>query len=252
MAGAWMRSGGEYRYAASVDYSTSDRYYDEGSDLQTAPCAAGNYYLNQSLEYGASYYYTVFGDISGAVKSCGAENNAGISDLRVGIRGRLDPYRNGRTWEFAVIIPTGYSRTEPSRLGYGRIGMELGVHGRFKAGGAVRHSHYWSTGAEIRLWDGPPADQFQTYVRYSMPVGDAGLDFGVDGEFSLGNGRPAPTEYVNQTRLDEYDRITVRASLNYRVGRDWRLAYRLSRAVWGRHTDASTSIGVTLSRSWME
>ena len=250
-AGAWMRSGGEYRYSAGLSHSRADQYYDADEVRQDAGCTANDLYLDQDLEYGHSYYHTLFGKFSAARKSCGGETSTEGGDLELGIRGRLNPLRNGRTWEASLLIPTEDSTSDPARLGVGSYGLQLGLHGRFAAGGSVLRQRHLSTGAEVRLWEGDPSDRLRTYIDYSWPLYTLEMKVGVNGDFSLRNGSGESDWDTQRRPTDDYERVNVGGSIRKSYG-EWSVQYRISHVVWGWNTDASTTVGVSISRSWME
>lgn len=249
-AGAWMRSGGEYLYSVGVSNSRASQYFDDDSSIQDTSCSSNDIYVDQHIEYGYSYYRTLFAGFSVAQKSCGDEQSFETGDLEVGLRGRIFPLRNGKSWEASLLIPTSSSSDDPSQLGVGRLGLKLGLYGRFEAGGTVRQQRYFSTGAEVRLWEGGISHRFRTYADYSWPWMMLTAKVGLLGDFSMRNGSEGSAS-VNQTAVDDYDKISAKASIKQKIGK-WSLRYRLSRTIWGRNTDASTSLGISLSRSWQD
>ncbi|MFA9459279.1 hypothetical protein [Thiohalorhabdus methylotrophus] len=251
LAGAWMRSGGEYSYTTGMGYVTHSRYFDSNSRPRPAPCTTRDAYFDQYLEYGYSYYHTIFAGLHTTRRSCGGDRRLDGGDLELGIRGRLNLFRNGRTWEAALLLPSGEGASGPSRPGVEHYGLELGLHGRFAAGGPFHAHRYFSTGAEVRLWEGVPSEHFLTYMEYSWPAGSLDLQAGLHGNFSLRNGADG-IGWGSESPVDDYDRIRVRASLGQPLGGEWSVDYKVVRVVWGRNMDASTEVGISFGRTWME
>ncbi len=251
-AAPWMRSEGEAAWDATLTVVSGDHYWDRQGDYRPLDCRSRNLYLSQGLEYGYSYYHTLFARADLASKRCGRDAASGLGDVELGIRGRLDLYRNGRTWELSVTLPTGYSRTAPSRLGYGRIGLEAGIYGLFKGSEAdpVR-SWDWEAGTSLRWWQGPPAEQWLGYLRWARRVKPLGkFTLGLDAELSFWNGTDEPTRFVNQSRQAEYDKLTARAAFSRALGEEWGWRVALGDVLWGRNASDDLSISFGIHRIW--
>lgn len=248
-AGSWMRSESEYLYHASFSHSSADQYYDNRARLKDADCKSSDLNFNQAIEYGYSYYYTLFADISLEHSSCGGKSENDLGDLEVGIRGRINLLRNGRSWEVALIIPTDNKSSSSSNLGAGEFGIKLGLHGRFAAGGTVQLQHYITVGTELRFLSGSDAsDRLLGYINYSLPRAKFDIDLGFRAERSIGNNSIEDSLGFSSVTGD-YQQHTIQASLSHKI-EEWSLRYKISKVVWGKNTDASSAIGISLSRTW--
>ena len=128
-ASAWMRSEGELQLSMSLSLSTAEDRWDRDRRLVEADCTTRRRALDVQGEYGYSYYYTVFADAGLTNKECGGEpGESGLSDLTLGIRGRIDPFRNGRSWEIALKPPVSGDDSDTARPGNGEFGLEFGGH----------------------------------------------------------------------------------------------------------------------------
>lgn len=246
-AGAWLRSEGESYYSASMNHAQSNASWDENGDSSSSSCTSKNWHLGQSYEYGYSYYYTLLGKLGYTNTRCGVDSAQGLTDLQLGIRGRLDRYRNGRAWEAMLIIPTGYSEDKKTRIGYGRVGLELGVDFREK----LSQKAYGSFGARVRFWDGPPAHQFITHVGASMRFNDKwSLTGKITGNFSFGNGEQEAIAFVNSDHLAEFDVIKPALTMKYKLDERTGLTFGVAQNVWGRNVSKSTTGSIGIYKVW--
>ncbi|GEM_PF-5007058 len=251
-ASPWMWSEGEMYYSGSLSYTTGDKNWNENSNLVDSSCRSRNVNSHQLIEYGYSYYHTLIANLDIVSKDCGGDNYLGLGDLRLGIRGRLDPFRNGRTWEVTAIIPTGYSDTDPARPGNGKFGIEGGV--AYLSRGEYRDSaKRWDylTGASLRFWVDGPADQFIGYFTLRRYIGRHGyISAGVNAEISFQNEARLPKNLSDQTQLADFDKITAKLNWSDRLSDEWRYSIGASHVVWGRNAGHDLKIGITFSRHW--
>ncbi|MCF6235759.1 MAG: hypothetical protein L3J70_05200 [Gammaproteobacteria bacterium] len=251
-ASPWMRSETEKYYWAGISYSTGDQRWDDNSDLKKAGCRNSDLYMHHKFEYGYSYYHTLIAGLSVASANCGDDNLTGVGDLTLGIRGRLDKYTNGKSWEITMIIPTGYERDNSSRLGNGRFGIEGGVAWLFRSKNrGVPSPLSWQGGTSIRLWQGPPADQFLSYLsvqRQITTVGKIGLR--ISGDFSFQNESPEKTKFENRTRLTDFDKVRAAISWSSRINARWSYQTSVGHVLWGRNVTNNLTIGVNISHDW--
>lgn len=248
-ASPWLLSEGMSKLSSSVYYSTADAYWDRDGVRHQGDCRSNNWSLNEHYEYGYSYYHTLFAEATVVDKACGPEQVGGVGDLRLGVRGRLNLYQNGKAWEASVIVPSGYSRDRPARLGYGRFGVEVGFAMRFGVREQTRsHGEY---GASVRLWEGPPADQTQAYLKWSQQL-SAAWDGWVkmEGNFSLRNAKEEPIESLDYNRLSDYDVVRLGLGLQWTPRRMWSVDFALYYDLWGRNTGCGTGVGISVSRTW--
>lgn len=249
-ASSWMRSQGEWLSSTHLQMSSANQYFDQNSDRQPIGCTSNDLYLDQVLEYGQSYYRTLFGKFSVGQKGCGADSSFETGDLELGIRGRIDLFRNGRSWEAALLVPTSSGSISPDRLGVGRLGVKLGAHGRFKVAGDELAPQYLTTGAEMRVFASDAFHRLKIYADYQRLFWDHEVEFGLDGDFAFPRG--SADYFENSGRAyGNYDKVNATVSYKRKVG-EWSLSFKYYNTLWGRNTDAGNSIGVSVSRTWME
>jgi hypothetical protein len=154
-AGSYMQSGGDLSYSTSVGSIWATEEWDTDRNLHDASCRREYLYNGHYLEYGQSYYHTLFGGINVARSSCAEDSKEGLGDLRLGIRGRYNVFMNHRTWEVEATIPTDRSADDPLRLGCGAFGL---------AGHLYRRDKFTDTlaagaGIGVQLWEARLAHQ---------------------------------------------------------------------------------------------
>ncbi len=255
-AGSWMRSEDESYYSAQLTYDTADTVWNSARVQGPMSCTAENWKLSQRYEYGLSYYRTVFGSLELLDRNCDGYDASGIGDLELGLRSRLDIFRNGRTWEVATILPTGYSTSGAARIGNDRYGLRFGAYGRFKGvqGEDGSDGTGLELGSELHVWEGSASEQLSAYGKLTVPVlkrvrifgaleGDYALN-NRDGEILAGSINP-PVQYG-------YDKLTGRLGLSSKIGREWTLLLEGSSVILGRNTSETNSISIGVSRNFLE
>jgi hypothetical protein len=252
-AGSWMRSEGESYYTGSLRYGTGDRYWDSRFKLRDRDCTASNWASEHSYEYGWSYYRTVFVDGELLDRRCGDAHETGFGDLALGVRGRLDPFRNGRTWQVALILPTGYSASSDSSLGHGRLALDLGLAWEInRVPYQPSPRTQWQIGAALRLIEGPPSEQLRGYVKMSHALTPRlGLTAALNGDASLRTGEDRRSfEFVNQRDgVGEYDKLWSTLALSRPLGQ-WSVYGGVTQVLWGRNVAHETGVVIRFSRRW--
>jgi len=256
LADNWMRSEGESYYKAGAEYDTAQNRWNQDNDSIKMSCTAKNWKLTQAYEYGMSYYQTFFGSIDYRDRSCGNNEASGIGDLSLGIRRRLDIYRNGRTWEAAVIIPTGYSTKGTAQIGSGLYGLRLGAFGSF-GDKTLTGGEYGSNvelGANIYIWEGTASEELSGYIKYNFAATQESHFYAaLEGDYALiDRNKNLTTVAVNQVSDYGYDRLNVRFGYSRRATLYWRVAVEVTDVVWGRNTNDSRSVTINFSRNFLD
>lgn len=252
-AGAWLRSEAESYYSARLEYSTATRYWDRNGDRKDLSCDYQSRKFSNYYEYGLSYYYTVLADLSLERASCNADSTSGLGDLRLGVRGRLDPYRNGRAWEVILILPTGYPTGGNVRLGGGEIGVELGISRRDPLGidqeiefetGAIEY------GAGARIWAGDQPVQIFAYLRGTHLLAPRWtLSAKLEGEFAV-NGDETQVAVPSSDRGSDFKFAKLSVEVTHKMTSQWRMTAGASEHIWGENVTHNRGIHVAFSRLW--
>jgi hypothetical protein len=244
-AGSYLRSADELSYSTSAGFTWATRQWDESRNLQSTSCRREYAYSSHYLEYGYSYYYTLFGGALAANSSCGPDSNTGFGDLRLGIRGRTDVYRNHRAWELVAIVPTMRDSDSP-RLDCGAHGLRGALARKDELAPRVS----LGSGIGVQLWESPLAHEFDVDLSLSGPLRIGGLRWGVDLEGA------APLEGGGAVGADIADcgtrgkRIKAGVSLGATVAPGTYVDCGYTRAVWGEDATLSQGFSCGFSRTW--
>lgn len=243
-----MKEEGSEHISVWNGFSSSRTYWDRNGKVKSQGCTSHNYSTHVSYERGLSYDHTFLAKMGYKVTECGGGRAEGFTDIEIGLRGRLNPYRNGRSWEARLIIPTGYDRRSSRRIGYGRFGLDLAV-----ARGDTYGSHdYIEYQAGFRFYEGPPAHQFRAHVQRGWPLrkGEtARANVRLQGILSFGNGEEEGISFVDHSRLPEFDVVKISGEIKSEVDDDWTIAAGMSMNLLGRNTGRSGGFHLTFSRN---
>jgi len=244
-AGSYLRSGEELSYSTSVGYSWATQQWNNERDLESTGCRREYAYNSHYFEYGYSYYYTLFGGALLADASCGADTHSGAGDLRLGVRGRTDLYRNHRAWELVATIPTERGDASPR--------LDCGAHGL--RGALARKDELLprlslGSGLGVQLWESPLAHELDLDLSLSGPLRFAGLRWGLDLDAA------APLDDGGGVGADISDcgtrgkRIKVGLTLGASVAGGTYAECGYGRAVWGEDATLSQGFSCGFSRTW--
>lgn len=118
-AGAGLRSESEVYYSGTVGHTWATEYWDAAGARHAIGCESTYDVFSSYAEYGWSYYHTLFAQLGQARARCGGAAENGLTDLQVGVRGRLDRYRNDGAWELQLTVPTQSDAIGESNIGCG-------------------------------------------------------------------------------------------------------------------------------------
>lgn len=247
-AGAGLRSGGDTLYSTRLGVITADQSWDEQSDLQDNDCRSTYTSQSNALEHGYSYYHTFFAQLSLARSACGADSRTGLSDLRVGVRGRLNVYENDGSWELEATIPVSQADPGERRIGCGEFGLAASLHKRVE----ITPSTDIDGSAAVHLWDSPLAHQFRA---------SAGLDQkflkrwswsgGVQGSLPLNDGVGGVGDLISDCGT-ESKIVRGVADLKYRWSDFLHLGCGVSHALWGESASRTQGASCGFSYLWKD
>jgi hypothetical protein len=240
-ASSWMRSEDELYFKAGFAYDSASERWDRDGELKDMSCTASNWAHNQSYEYGTSYYRTVFGTLEYMDRRCGDVTDSGLGNLTFGMRGRLNVYRNGRTWETALIVPSGQS---------GPYGLRLGVFGSFGDRHTIRNEAgtNFELGANLYLWEGTAPEQLASYIKFNIaPSAERHFFTSLEGDYALVDRDKVYDATINQVENYGYDRLNLRIGYAQKVSLYWSMSLEATSVLMGRN--ASMTNGVSLSFS---
>lgn len=254
-AGAWMRSEGELQLGMNLSLSTANDSWDKERRLVDTGCTTHRQYADVHGEYGYSYYHTIFADAGISNKECSGQTRvSGLSDISMGLRGRLDVFRNGRTWEVSLRLPVSGNTADPARPGNGEFGLNAGVHFRlapdpYENPALMLQNGIWSWGTGMRLWTGGLAHNWWGYLDWRRDIGDGlwSISPRLDGVLSFGEGgAPAAQNF----RSNDYDKLAATIDLKREINRDYSISIAFVRNLWGKNTDRESMLRLGMSRQW--
>jgi hypothetical protein len=126
-ASPWMRSEGKSLVSTSLSYSEGNQYWTDEGFLVPSDDSAQQGVYSLHYEYGYSYYYNLILGSAFKYRDNGPDVNSGISSVRVGLRGRLQRFRNGRTWQVTALLPARKVGKTPEDPGEGEHGLHVGL-----------------------------------------------------------------------------------------------------------------------------
>lgn len=252
----WMRSEGETFFKATFGYDSAHQRWDQENNLVDLSCSSNNWTHSQSYEYGLSYYYTAFGSIDLMKRRCGYKTSTGIGDLSLGVRGRLNLYRNGRTWEAALVVPTGHRSYGEAPIGSGLYGLRLGVFGSY----GNRHDprdlvgSNLELGANLHIWEGSAPEQLSGYAKINVaPRGQSSHYFAAfEGDYALIDRSEPYVPTINQQDIYGYDRLNLRLGYAQMLSLDWRLSIEATSVLLGRNASKTHGVNLSFSRNFMD
>ncbi len=245
-ASNWMRSEDELYFKAGIDYDSASERWDRDGELRDMSCTSSNWTHNQSYEYGWSYYRTLFGTLEYRDRRCGDVTESGLGNFTLGMRGRLNLYRNGRTWETALIVPSKDS---------GRYALRLGLFGSF--GNKHKISNEAGTsyelGANVYLWEGEAPEQLASYVKFNFaPSEERDFSASLEGDYALIDHDKLKDAPINQVENYGYDRLNLRIGYSQKVSLDWRMSIEATSVLIGRNVSKSNGISLSFSSTLLD
>lgn len=242
-AGNWMRSEDEFYFKAKVAYDSASERWNRDGDLTDLSCTARNWTHNQTYEYGLSYYHTVFGTLEYMDRRCGDVTDSGLGDLSFGMRGRLNIYRNGRTWETALIIPS-----ELTKL----YGLRLGVFGSFGDMQIINHQAgtNFELGANVYVWEGSAPEQLASYIKFNFsPDSERRFFTALGADYALADRDKVYDTTINQVENYGYDKFNLRLGYSQKVSLDWRMSIEAESVLMGRNVRKTNGVSLAFSTS---
>lgn len=245
-----LRSEEELLYRGTLSYGTATEEWDDDAVTRDIGCRAHNSRFSNRLEYGYSYYYTLFGDLGLADSRCGGDRRrSGLSDLHLGLRGRIDQYLNTQSWELGATIPLQGRQSGRSRVGCGVFGVDGEVSRKDKLLPWLNLGY----GAAIKLWKSPLAHQLGLDVSADGPLGGARSSWSwytaLTGDLPLTDGEADPGATVSDCGTESK---VLRATIQVRhvFSPAYSAHCGLSGAIIGEDTSQVRGMYCAFSRLW--
>ncbi len=252
----WMRTSGDSSLYASISLSRSNSYWDKDGNLIPS-CQANDFSTHWQYEYGYSYYHTLFAATSLESNHCGGRSATGIPEARFGVRGRLNLYRNGRTWQVTAIVPVQGEPDSSSKPGKGEFGVELGVYFLLRPDPYENpqldyKNGEWSWKAGVTFWDGEATHELWGGISWKHPLFDTKWRFraGIKGNYSFAGDDSSAFDPATRFKRHNEDFVNVEFSLSRSIAKRTSLSFSLGQDIWGRNSSKSTDGQIGLSYTW--
>ena len=255
-AGDWMLSEDSSSLMAGIAWSSADSYWDNHHNLQQDNCTSHDTSLLLRYEYGYSYYHNLFASTSLDFNQCGDDSANGIPDVKIGIRGRMNPYRNHYSWELAAIIPIQGDRFDKNKPGNGAFGIEAGIYRSYvddpyKKPFTSITTGTWGWGIGVDLWNQNTGHQLWGKISWRHPLGSIwSFNTQLDGRMAMFAADQEINGIFESNKTVDYDVINLSAKFSRGFGRHYRLGLYLNQALWGRNAAKATAIQLELHRTW--
>jgi hypothetical protein len=240
-AGAWTQDAGHGQIIFTSSFlQTSDQFDSSGA---SRPFGYNGRFrqlaFNPYLEYGLSRRYTLVLNLNAPLlkysNQYGATSSAGLGDVEVGIRRRLNSTESA--WAISGQISAqfpAYSATRNPAPGNHQGDVET----RLLVGrGATwaQHHVFWDAEAAYRYRSGPPADEFRSDFTSGINLTARFMAMGQMFVIkSLRNGDPFTT--TNPNAQSDFDLYKAQVSLVTALGRGTRIQLGWNDAFAGRNT----------------
>jgi len=270
-AGVGMLAGGESLYNSDLGFSGGNAVWDSTRQKVPSVCKRRNASLVQGYEYGYSYFYTVYANVTFAHRRCGQNNNrnapptiggqsTGIGDFEIGMRARLN-HANTAAWEATLIIPGGYNGNSPSALGRGALGLSLGLKFASDSGLSQRSSWAWKLGSKFTYYFATKGNSITSFGQVSYAFTETNfeqtgdfLSLRVNNNFAMANNGIQQQLFFNQVQssLTNSDSTSLSLGYSHAFGNGWSTNARIGKAFFGRSAPIDYTAGWGLSYRWEE
>jgi hypothetical protein len=255
-AGDWMLSEGEQTLYASLSLSQADSYWDDQRALQQDSCSSRDWRTTLHYEYGYSYYRTLFASTAFERNQCGSESAVGVPDVKLGMRGRVNPFRNGFSWELAAIIPVNGDRLDRRKPGNGLFGIEAGLFRSYlddpyeKPFTEVTQG-IWGWGLGATLWAEGAGQELWGELNWRRRLNDQWrFKTWLSGYYAIGGSGAGAGDILSSRKAIDYDKLTLGARFSRKLTRNSSLGLALEQALWGRNTSQDTTLKLEFFKSW--
>lgn len=255
-AGDWMLSEGEQSLYGSLSLSRANSYWDDRRELQQESCTSRDWSTTLHYEYGYSYYRTLFAATSFERNQCGSESSTGIPDLKLGMRGRVDHFRNGYTWELAVTLPVNGDTRDRRKPGSGLFGIEAGLFRTYrddpyeKPFTVITHG-VWGWGIGTTLWSGGGGQELWSDLNWRRRLSQQWrFKTWLSGRYSLSRDGAGSDYDFSSRKSTDYDKLSLGARFSRKLFRNTSLGLALEQVLWGRSTSQDTTLRLEFYRSW--
>lgn len=252
-----MQSEGDSVGSTGISYSQADSFWKRDGKLMqySNKHQEAVYYLYG--EYGYSYYYNLIASTGWNYRDDGARVDSSIDDIKIGVRGRLNVFRNGRTWQVTAILPTRKGDLLGSRPGGGKSGLEAGIFYRLLPDPYERPftdpaQGIWGLGLGITLRSGGTGSELWAYGKWEKkvinPSWQAGFKLSTISSFA--GAESGSVDIYGPNDSYQYHQITSEFLLKYQLNRTTAINTGYSRDLIGRNINRNDGVQIGISTIW--
>ncbi|MBI5193822.1 MAG: hypothetical protein HZA08_10335 [Nitrospirae bacterium] len=256
-ASPWMQSEGDSVGSTGISYSQADSFWKRDGKLMqyTDKHQEATYYLYG--EYGYSYYYNLIASTGWNYRDDGIRTNNSIDDIKIGIRGRLNRFRNGRTWQVNAILPTRRGNLLGSRPDGGKAGIDAGIYYRIEPDPylnpfTVHNKGIWGGGFGITLRSGGIGSELWAYGKWEKnvitPSWQAG--FRLSALSSFAGAESGSVDIYGPNDSYHYHQINSEFLLKYQLNRTTTINTSYVMDLDGSNINRNSGVHIGISTNW--
>lgn len=256
-ASPWMQSEGDSVGSTGISYSQADSFWKRGGKLKryTDKHHEATYYLYG--EYGYSYYYNLIASTGWNYRDDGTRTDSSIDDIKIGIRGRLNPFRNGRTWQVTAILPTRRDDLLGSRPGGGKSGIDAGIFYRivpdpYDKPFTVYDKGIWGGGLGVTLRSGGLGSELWAYGKWEKKISTSSwhAGFKLSALSSFAGAESGSVDIYGPNDSYNYNQISSEFLMKYQLNRTTTINAGYIRDLAGRNINRNDGVHIGISTSW--
>ena len=257
----WMLDAGRSKVVIGLNLGLGSSFWDGDGQRRSGGCS--NNSLPVGYEYGYSYYRTIYANTSLGSKNCSDKKSVGLSNIELGVRGRLDPYRNGSTWEIALLLPINKNHSAFDSQ-TGSFGLKAGIgynfsddpYETFLLGGDTSR---WAVAMGIKTWQAHIPNELWGNLNYDKRLSSSdwykqsgGWSFNaqLDGKHSFGKVNSAIANPFVVDAHDSYSLLTGTAKLTHALSDVSYINGGIALDLAGRNIHSGSSLFIGYNYQW--
>ena len=206
---------------------------------------------------GVSYYYTLFTSTAWTYSDRGTDTESGLNDIKLGVTGRINPFRNGRSWQLTAVVPVKKLGLSGDRPGGGQYALDAGIFYRFLPDPYQNPFTQYTQGIfggglGTSLRGGSASSELWTYGKWEKQVISPSwrIEITLSALTSYAGGASGTVDIGGPDDRYHYDQLGANVSLHYRLNSTTGIGIGYKRDLWGRNINKSEGLSIGLSTSW--
>jgi len=252
-----MQPEGAGLLAAGAGYSAADGFWKRDGEPVRYDAEHRQVVSYLYGEYGYSYYYNLFASTAWVESRRDSGEDSGMDDVRIGIRGRLNVFRNGRTWQLAAVIPLRKSDASGYRPGEGEYALEAGAFlrllpDRYDNPFTAYPDSIWGFGLGATLRSGGAGSELWTYGKWEKNVVNPAWKLAVklSALSSFAGAESGSVDAFGPNDTYHYDRVASDVALSHSLSRTTGVRFSYKRDLWGRNVNRDEGVNFGFHMMW--